>query len=97
MIPINEDWKIDTDTRNVILYHKREIKKEGVEESWAVIGYFQCYEHALNALMERRLMFPDNFEALVAEIGKLREEIRVALMAIENKQDRFRLTGAKKL
>jgi len=96
MIQINDDWRIDTDGNyNIHLRRKTKPTLGRAGGNWDIVGYYQCYEHVLGALIEKRLLIPDGLQSLVDEIAKLRGEIKAGLMIIESNPDRFRLLGAK--
>ena len=99
MITINEFWHIDTVSEGLhnIVLRRAQHNKAGEKTEWRTVGYYQSYEHALAALVEKRLLIPDGLQALVDEVSKLRGEIKAALMIIEANAspDRYRLLGAK--
>lgn len=48
---IGKDWKIESDSLNITISHRRKAKKTG-KESWVVKGYYSTLSNALKGLAD---------------------------------------------
>jgi hypothetical protein len=52
---INDDWRVDTDERNVVLYHKDKSMRDGSIDNWRPVGYYGTMAGALDSLVQREI------------------------------------------
>lgn len=79
---IGKNWKIESDTMNVTLYHK-EVKQSGDhkgDEFWSAEGYFKTPRAAYDYAVDKEIMdtgFKD-FKTVVDKISELKKEFKNA-------------------
>ena len=75
MVQINRNYKIESDSLNVILSRREVSKKSPGNDRWRTVGYFSTCEGALKALvdMEMRGTGLQDFETVVNKIRELKE------------------------
>ena len=81
---IGKDWKIESDSLNVILYRKKTRKRKDTGEAyihWEEVGYFASVENALLALVSQGVRDTElkDLKTVVAEIKKLEAMVKMAL------------------
>ncbi len=72
MIELNKKWAIGADNMNIILYKKRNRKKDGTEPGWGVVGFYSSLHNAMKALADKEIMDSD-LKSLMAVEAKLND------------------------
>lgn len=77
---IGNNWKIDSDSMNVTLYHK-EIKKSGDnkgEEFWKAEGYFKTPKAAYDYIIDKEIMGAglSEYKKVIDKIDDLKKEFK---------------------
>lgn len=77
ILPINEDWRITTDTYNWTVERRRLNKKQGTHE-WRGESFWGSFDKAIEGLYEHRVKAIDaeGYQAVCSEIKALQEELR---------------------
>lgn len=88
ILKINEDYRINTDSLNIVLEKKRIIKEDtksktlkAGDEVYDTIGFYGEFEHAYNALVKHGLLTSDleGLRAILNWIERTGKEIRESL------------------
>ena len=74
-IQIDKNWKITARPLNIEL--NKLTKKKNGDTGWAVVGYYQKMEHALDRLVDEKVYESGavSFDALKSELAELRSEV----------------------
>lgn len=92
-IEINDKYRVQSDTMQIMLVQKSKVTKEGSktfgEESTKTIGYYHTMPQALKGLVDQEILESDatSFKELVEEVRQLKAEI-AALITL-NKEGEF--------
>jgi hypothetical protein len=85
IIRINNDWRIDSDSLQFILQHRREAKKANAEVRWHNVGYFATLDSAICELARRRIRLlpgvygPDALPKLCRAFDEIKADIACVL------------------
>jgi hypothetical protein len=77
MVQINRNYRLESDSLNVIL-NKREVsKKSPGNEHWRTVGYYSTCESALKALVDIEIKATGlrDFQTVVSKIQELKQTI----------------------
>ncbi len=77
MVQINRNYKIESDSLNVILSKKEVSKNSPGKEHWRTVGYYSTCESALKGLVEMEIKGTGlkDFEKVVSKVQELRQSI----------------------
>ena len=77
MVQINRNYKIESDSLNIILSKREVSKKSPSKERWRTVGHYSTCESALKAWvdMEIRGTGLKDFEIVVTKVHELRQSI----------------------
>jgi len=78
---IGKDWKIGSDSLNLILYRRRVSKKSG-KERWSIAGYYSSIKNALEALADNAILETDLKD--LKTIVKKQDEIYQLIKKLRN-------------
>ena len=68
MIQINDKWAINPDVNSVNLHKK-------AKKGWILVGYYNNYSHALQALVDRDVQELQSLKHIVSRINELKNDI----------------------
>lgn len=84
---VGNNWKIESDSLNVILMKKVKRKKKGTDETyddWKNIGYYSNFENAFKAMVDQRIRDTDltDIKSINKAILDMKKEIDVAMKEV---------------
>lgn len=85
-LQINEDYRITTDEKNVML-EQRKVYQEGKnkgQEYYNTIGYYGTLEGAFNGMLNHRIRTSDasSYKELIKLVAEVREDIKRVSMGL---------------